>query len=144
MNKVRDWTVLFIGGPSGAGKSSIAYGLAQFCNVNVVEADDVCQAIKAMTAIDAHPFLHYWNTGKNWLDVGIDDNVNWLIGVSQEMTTGLRAIAARHIEDDVPIIIEGDFIHPELPASFHDPRVKALYIIEPDKNQLLQNFYITS
>jgi len=44
--KVRDWTVLFIGGPSGIGKSSIAYGLAQFYNVNVVEADDVCQAIR--------------------------------------------------------------------------------------------------
>ena len=44
--KVRDWTVLFIGGPSGIGKSSIAYGLAQFYNVNVVESDDVCQAIR--------------------------------------------------------------------------------------------------
>ena len=39
---------MFIGGASGTGKSSIAYELAKYYSVNVMEADDVCEAIKAM------------------------------------------------------------------------------------------------
>ncbi len=49
LNKNRNWTVLLIGGASGMGKSSIAYELARFYNVNVMEVDDVYQAVKAMT-----------------------------------------------------------------------------------------------
>ena len=41
MNKDRNWTVLFIGGASGVGKSSIAYEIARFYGVNVLEADDI-------------------------------------------------------------------------------------------------------
>ncbi|MBU3145193.1 hypothetical protein [Clostridium sp. CF012] len=37
MNRDRNWTVLFIGGASGMGKSSVAYELAHFYNVNVME-----------------------------------------------------------------------------------------------------------
>jgi len=84
--------------------------------------------------------LHYWDTGINWLDIGVENNVNWLIDVSKEMIPGLKAIAARHIEDNVPVIIEGDFIHPELAVSFNDPKVKAVFIHESDKNQILQNY----
>jgi 2-phosphoglycerate kinase len=50
------------------------------------------------------------------------------------MIPGLKAIVDNHIEDDVPVIIEGDFIYPELAASFENPRVKSIYIYEPDKN----------
>ena len=60
----RNWTVLFIGGASGAGKSSIAYELARYYGgVNVMEADDVYQAVKAMTIIEIHPAIYYWSTG---------------------------------------------------------------------------------
>ena len=37
----RNWTVLFIGGSSGTGKSSIAYEIARFYGVNVLEVDDI-------------------------------------------------------------------------------------------------------
>ncbi|MBZ9626136.1 hypothetical protein G9F71_025350 [Clostridium sp. FP2] len=140
LNRDRNWTVLFIGGASGMGKSSVAYKLAHFYNVNVMEVDDICQAVKAMTTREILPAIHYWSTGINWMDIGVSGNVKWLIDVSKEMIPGLKAIVDNHIEADVPVIIEGDFIHPEFAVSFENPKVKSIYIYEPDKNQIVQNY----
>lgn len=140
IGKEKNWTVLFIGGASGTGKSTLAYELARFYNTNVLEADDICQALKAATTKDIFPAMHYWSTGVDWKDIGVEGNVKWLIDVSKEMFAGLKAITERHIEDALPVIIEGDFIYPELTLSFNNPKIKTIYIHEPDKNQLLQNF----
>lgn len=137
MNNNRNWTVLFIGGASGTGKSSVAYELAHFYNVSVIEADDICQALKAVTTKEILPAIH---SGENWLDVGINGNVKWLIDVSKEMIPGLKAVADNHIEADVPVIIEGDFIYPEFTVSFNNPKVKSVFVNEPDKNQIIQNY----
>jgi len=123
MNADRDWTVLFIGGASGVGKSSIAYELARFYNVNVMEADDICEALKAVTTIEHLPAIHYWESGVNWMDIGVNGNVEWLKSVSEELIPALRAIVERHIEDDLPVIIEGDFIYPKFTASFDNPKI---------------------
>jgi len=40
----------------------------------------------------------------------------------------------------VPVIIEGDFIHPELTMLFGNPQVRSLFVQESDKNQILQNY----
>lgn len=141
MNRDRNWTVLFIGGASGTGKSRAAYELARFYNVNVIEVDDICQGIKAMTTKEILPAIHYWSTGINWMDIGVRGNVKWLIDVSKEMIPGLKAIVNNHIESDIPVIIEGDFIHPEFAVSFENPKVKSIYVYEPDKNQILQNYF---
>ncbi|MGE5677766.1 MAG: hypothetical protein ACM3ZR_06880 [Pseudomonadota bacterium] len=93
-----------------------------------------------MTTREILPAIHYWSTGINWMDIGVSGNVKWLIDVSKEMIPGLKAIVDNHIEADVPVIIEGDFIHPEFAAAFENPKVKAIYICEPDKNQILQNY----
>ncbi len=140
MNRDRNWTVLFIGGASGMGKSSVAYDLARSYKVNVMEADDICQAVKAMTTKELLPAIHYWSSGIDWMDIGVSGNVKWLIDVSKEMIPGIKAIVENHIESGVPVIIEGDFVHPELTVSFENPKVKSIYINEPDKNQILQNY----
>jgi 2-phosphoglycerate kinase len=140
MEKNRDWMVLFIGGASGTGKSTLAYELAKFYGINVLEVDDIGQALKAMTPKDISPKIHYWDTGINWMDIGVDGNLNWLIDVSKEIIPGLKAIVDRHIEDRVPIIIEGDFIFPELTLSYKKSDVKCIYLLESDKNQIIQNY----
>ena len=139
-NNGKNWTVLFIGGASGVGKSNIAYALAKRCGANVMEADDVCQAVKAMTAVETHPAIHHWSTGVDWMDIGVDGNVDWLINVSKELSPALKAVADNHLESGVPVIIEGDFIHPELAASFDNPQVKAVFVREPDTGQIVENF----
>ncbi|MFP3387177.1 hypothetical protein [Brevibacillus sp. SIMBA_040] len=140
MNDDRNWTVLFIGGASGIGKSSIAYEIARFYGVNVLEVDDVHLSVKTVTTKEHFPAIHYYDSGINWKDVGVDGNVNWLIDVSKEMGPVLKELANRHIEDKLPIIIEGDFIYPEFTVSFNNPEVKSIFVQESDKNQILQNY----
>lgn len=140
MNVDRNWTVLFIGGPSGTGKSSIAYEIARYYGINVLEVDDVYLTIETVTTKDFFPAIHYWNTGIDWKNIGIDDNVKWLIDVSKEMVPVLRALVDRHLEDKLPVIIEGDFIYPEFIASFDNPEVRSVFIIESDVNQVMQNY----
>lgn len=140
MNKDRNWTVLLIGGPSGTGKSSLAYEIARFYGVNVLEVDDVHLTVETVTTKENFPAIHYWNTGVNWMDIGVDGNVNWLIDVSKEMIPTLKALITRHIEDQVPIIIEGDFIHPDLLKAFDYPEVKAIFVNEIDIAQITQNY----
>ena len=58
----------------------------------------------------------------------------------------LEAVIANHLEAQIPIILEGDFILPELAAQrsfgelLNDGSVKAVFLIELDEMQLLQNF----
>jgi len=139
LSKNRNWTVLLVGGASGTGKSCFAKAIARHYAISVLEIDDIGQSLKAMTTKDTLPALHYFSTGVDWRDIGVSENVNWLIRVSKEMIPALTAIIKRHIEDDVPIIMEGDFLYPDLAASFSGSEVKSLFIIERDKNQILQN-----
>jgi 2-phosphoglycerate kinase len=140
VNNDRNWTVLFIGGASGIGKSSIAYEIARFYGVNVLEVDDVHLSVETVTTKESFPAIHYWNTGVNWKNIGVDDNVNWLIDVSKEMIPILKELVNRHIEDKLPIIIEGDFIYPEFTISFDNPEVKSIFVNESDINQILHNY----
>jgi len=140
MNDDRNWTVLFIGGASGTGKSSLAYEIARFYGVNVLEVDDVHLSVKTVTTKENFPAIHYWSTGINWKDIGVEGNVNWLIDVSKEMAPVLKELANRHIEDKLPIIIEGDFVYPEFTVSFENPEVKSIFVQETDKNHILQNY----
>lgn len=140
MNKDRNWTVLFIGGASGMGKSSIAYEIARFYGVNVLEVDDIHLSVETVTTKEGFPAVHYWNNGVNWNDVGVDGNVKWLIDVSKEIIPVLKKLVNRHIEDKLPIIIEGDFIYPEFTMSFNNPEVKSIFVNESDINQIVQNY----
>ncbi len=137
MSKDRNWTVLLVGGASGTGKSSLAYALARFYEVSVLEIDDIGQALKAMTTKETLPELHYFK-GVNWRDIGVDGNVSWLKRVSKEIIPALQAVIENHIEGDVPVIIEGDFLDPAFASSFDNPKVKALFVHEPDRNQIVQ------
>jgi len=140
VNIDRNWTVLFIGGASGTGKSSIAYQIAQFYGVNVLEVDDVHLSVETVTTKESFPAIHFWDTGVDWKSIGVEGNVNWLIDVSKEMIPVLKELTNRHLEDKLPVIIEGDFIYPEFTISFDNPEVKSIFITEPDINQIMQNY----
>ncbi len=140
MDRERDWTVLFIGGASGTGKSSLAYEMARFYGVNVLEVDDIHLAVEAVTTRETFPATHYWDSGVSWMDLGIEGNESWLIDVSKELPPVLTALANRHMEDRLPIIIEGDFISPDLMHYFESPEVKSIFVIEADQQQLVRNY----
>lgn len=104
--------------------------------------DDVHLTVERITTKESFPAIHYWNTDVNWENTGVNDNVNWLIDVSKEMIPVLKALVNRHLVDNLPIIIEGDFIYPEFTISFDNLEVKSIFINEPDINQIMQNYLI--
>ena len=136
-----NWTVLLIGGASGTGKSTIAYGLGKHYGISVMEVDDIYEAVKSMTTIESHPAIHYWDTGVNWREVSIEDNTRWLNNVSLEMMPAIKAIMDRRIEDKLPIIIEGDFIYPNLASLIDQLHVKVIFVNQSNEGQILQNYF---
>jgi len=53
---------------------------------------------------------------------------------------GLIAVINDHLEENIPMILEGDFILPEISSSFSNARIKTIFIHEPSKDQILQNY----
>ena len=136
--KSRNWTVLIIGGASCVGKSSIAYEIANHYGISVLEFDDIYIALNTVVSADKFPAICDIN-GEDWENLGVEGNFNWLIDVGKEMSEALNKIVERHIEDDVPVIIEGDYIIPELVKPLLSAKVKALFIQESDKTQIMSN-----
>ena len=130
-----------IGGASGVGKTSIARALARFYNIDLVRVDDFQLLLEATTTPEALPALHYWSTFPNWRDESVDDLVSRLIDVGKVLTPGLAAVARDHITENIPMVLEGDFILPEFAASFENPRIKSVFIHEPSREQILQNYF---
>jgi len=137
--KDRTWTVLIIGGASGIGKSEIAYKIAGYYGISVLEFDDIHIAVKTVAPPDKFPAIADLD-GHDWMNRGVEWNVNWLKDVSREMSEVLKRLVERHISDDVPVIIEGDFIIPESIKSLLNSKVKALFIQESEASQIINNF----
>lgn len=137
----RKWIVLLIGGASGTGKSTLAYQLGEYYGVNVMEVDDIHLAVEKVTAREDYPAIHYWEQGINWKDIGVEQNVQWLQDVSNEMRPVLKALIERHLEDQVPIILEGDFIDPRILNDIQSDQVKGLFVYEENQNDIIQNYW---
>ncbi|MCL2570848.1 MAG: hypothetical protein FWE11_00450 [Defluviitaleaceae bacterium] len=140
----RNWTVLIVGGASGIGKSTIAYELARHFGINVLEFDDIQRTVKSVVdKTDAtkamFPAINDVN-GHNWMNLGVEWNVQWLKDVSREMSEFLVELVERHVDENIPFIIEGDFILPELVKPMISSKVKALFIQENDINQIISNY----
>jgi len=140
IEKARDWTVLFIGGASGTGKSTLAYEIGQYYGVNVMEVDDAHLLVEKVTTKENFPAIHYWDAGINWKDIGVEGNLNWLKEVSKEMMPILKALVDRHLEDQVPIILEGDFIDPNLALNFSSCQVKSIFVGETELTAIMDNY----
>lgn len=135
------FTVLILGGASGTGKTSLSYPLARHYGVNLTEADDFQVLLEALTTPETFPSIHYWDTHPDWPQEGAAAAVARLIDVGRAMGPGLAAIVRNHLDENTPIVLEGDFLLPELAAAFADePRVKALFVHEPDQAQIEANY----
>ena len=138
----RTWDILLIGGASGSGKTSISYPLARLYGIDLVRVDDFQVLLESLTTPESHPSIHYWRAHPSWRDEGVDSTVSQLIDVGQMLIPGLVAVINDHLEENIPMILEGDFILPELVAHFQNARVKAVFIHEPSKEQILQNYLL--
>lgn len=131
-----------LGGPSGAGKTSVGYRLARHFGVAITEVDDFHLLLAKLSTPAQFPALHYWTTQSAPEQTPPADIVDGLIAVSRELSPGIESVIANHLESNTPLILEGDFLLPELGAldRFDERRVRSVFIIEPDEEQLLANF----
>lgn len=136
----KNWDVLLIGGASGSGKTSISRPLARHYGVDFVRVDDFQVMLDAITTPESHPAIHYWRTHPNWMEEGADATVRQLIDVGEMLIPGLISVINDHLDENIPMILEGDFILPQLSASIKHPGVKSVFIYEPDREQILQNY----
>lgn len=142
----RSWEVLLLGGASGAGKTAVSYRLARHFGVGITEVDDFQVLLEAMTTPEQFPALHVWQTHPDPHSLPAEEIVAQLIRVGEVMAPGLEAVIANHLESAAPVVLEGDFLLPPLAgrdAFGGEPnrgRVRAIFIIEEDEEQLLANF----
>jgi 2-phosphoglycerate kinase len=133
------WIVTLVCGASGVGKSSIAVPLALRYGVPLAEADDIVTAVKALTTPEQAPMLHLWDTDprvREWTPARIAEHT---IAVAEALRPGFEAVIADHIEFAMPVVMEGDYLLPELVAGFGGA-VRAVVVAEPDESRVVANF----
>lgn len=133
------WIVTLICGASGVGKSSIAVPLARRYGVPVAEADDIVTAVNALTTPDQTPILHLWDDqpdAHDWTPARLADHT---IAVAEELRRGFEAVIADHVASATPVVMEGDYLLPDLGIGFGEA-VRAVVVSEPDEDRIVINY----
>jgi 2-phosphoglycerate kinase len=142
----RSWDVLLIGGASGTGKTSASYPVARRFEVGITEVDDLYIVLECLTTPEQQPLLHYWRTNPEALHLPAAKILELLIGVSRVLAPAIKAVIANHLETQTPIVLEGDYLLPEIMADAEEEkvsttdRVRGVFLYEPDETVILQNF----
>ena len=110
----RRWQVLLIGGASGSGKTSVSYRLAHHFGIGITEADDIHCALMRMTTPEQQPALHYWQTHPEAQQWPAEEILQLFLASCHALAPALEAVIANHLESDVPLVLEGDYILPAL------------------------------
>jgi 2-phosphoglycerate kinase len=115
---LRALPVVLVGGASGVGKSSVAYAIAERLRIPIVEIDDLVVAIQAVTTPREHPDIHYWETHRDetasW---DVERLVQQQIAMAEALAPAVTAVIANHLETELPVVIEGDYVLPSLVAT---------------------------
>ncbi len=143
------WQVLLIGGASGVGKTNVSYRLAQHYGIGITEVDDFQLILERMTSPQQYPTLHFWRTNPEAArQMDEEQHLQFFISYARIMAVALELVIGNHIETRAPIILEGDFILPELAAlpAYNGiaaaAQVRGLFIYEPDENQIARNYLV--
>ncbi len=144
----RTWDVLLLGGASGIGKSSLSYPMAKHFDINLTEIDDIQVALQKLTTPEQQPLLHFWRTNWDEFNAWSDEqHLAYFIQVSREVfQPALEAVIANHLETNRPVILEGDFLLPELALlktfdqQTNQGRVKAVFLYEESQAQIAANY----
>ena len=139
----RSWRVLLLGGASGTGKTHVTYALARHFGVGITEVDDIQVALERVTTPEQQPRLHFWRTHRAAYErLTGEERLAHFVRVCREVfSPALEAVIANHLETDTPVVLEGDFILPELVTAVGQPGdVRAVFVTESDEAQLARNY----
>ncbi len=129
-----EWFVLLIGGPSGIGKTTIAAQVARRLDVPWLMVDDLRLALmRSGLPIPDNPRASAF------------DPEDGLVAVGEAVAPAIEVVIENHVDQRIPIVIEGDGILPSLferdsvRARATDGRVRIVYLTEPDPDALYAN-----
>ncbi|MEM7738950.1 MAG: hypothetical protein AAF267_24570, partial [Deinococcota bacterium] len=118
--------------------------LAHHFAAGITEVDDIHTVLMTLTSPEQQPELHYWDTKPASVEMTAEDILNLHISVARAISPALQAVIANHVETHTPIVLEGDYILPELLVNpdvmKYANRIRAVFLYEPDKQQLVNNF----
>jgi 2-phosphoglycerate kinase len=134
------WIVTVVCGAAGIGKSWVAKRLAARYDVPLSEADDICTALQAATTPEQQPLLHYWDTHPEAGDWPPERIADLHTSVSESLRIAYEAVVADHVEFGTPVVLEGDYLLPELASGYDGGQVRAFVLDEPDEDQIVANF----
>jgi hypothetical protein len=133
----RLWTVVLLGGPSGVGKTSVSYRVARHYDVGLTEVDDL-HALKQLTTPEQQPFARMGQEpAGDRLARG--EILELHISVCRVMAPAVAAVVANHVETRTPIVLEGDYLLPEMvtgPRRYGGRGIPH----EPYETQIVRNF----
>ncbi len=130
----RKWFVLLIGGPSGVGKTTVAAQIARRLDVPWLMVDDLRLAlVRSGLPIPDNPHAEAL------------DPAEGLVAIGEAVTPAIEVVIENHVDQRLPIVIEGDGILPSLferdsvRARATSGRVRTVYLTEPDPDALHAN-----
>lgn len=144
----RPWEVLLIGGVSGAGKSTAAAELARRLAIPWLGVDDLRLALQwsRVSLPERTEELYFFlDTPAVWT-LPPERLRDALIAIAEIMSPAVEIVTESHLFTGVPLIIEGDGIHPALLARetlqsrAANGRLRAVFVHEPDENALFANY----
>src|SRR5262249_43236407 len=106
----------------------------------LAEADDIVTAIGAITTAEQLPAVHFWRThpqARRWAPERIAD---LHFTVAEAMRPAFAAVIADHLEFSAPVVLEGDYLLPEL-ATGLGRGVRAVVLDETDRDRLVGNYH---
>src|SRR5690606_35701237 len=144
MNTSNGWIVLLIGGVSGTGKSTAASDIGRSLGIPWFQVDDLrlafqrsrvklpgdTEALYFFADIDEKPDI--WKREPQEI-------CDALISVAELLSPGLEAIIENHIDQNQPIIIEGDGIAPSLlmrqalQRRKEERQIRSFFLVEQDE-----------
>lgn len=145
-----DWAVLAILGPSGVGKSLAAQSIALGRGHTWMQVDDLrlaIQAIRAMSTTHSDQLSFFERTSGVWSQP-VETLREAITDVARLMVPAVRIVIDSHVATDVPMVIEGDGILPDLAIDpvlrnhVHDGRVRFCCVVPESADELLENMLV--
>lgn len=78
------------------------------------EADDVVTAVKALTTPENAPIMHLWDSDPEAASWAPEKVAEHHFTVAEALRPGLLAIIADHLAFNAPVVLEGDYVLPDL------------------------------
>jgi 2-phosphoglycerate kinase len=102
--------------------------------------DDLHLAVEALTTPEQQPSIHYWRSHPEAVNLPPEEILEHLFDMCRALGPAIKAVIENHIEYRTPIVLEGDYLMPEMLAEWKLERAKAVFLLERDEEQLLRNY----